>query len=92
MKVLFVRSGNKKFGIAPIVFNQGESLKQNNIDIEYLIIKGKGLFGYLKNVPLIRSKINTNKYDLIHVHYSLYAFNQQLHYSLIEIKFHTQFH
>ena len=71
MKVLFVSSGNNKFGISPIVFNQGESLKQHGVEVDYLTIKGKGLFGYIKNIPKIKSKIKNDKFDLIHGHYSL---------------------
>ncbi|APF20139.1 glycosyl transferase group 1 [Caldithrix abyssi DSM 13497] len=72
IKILFVSSGNNKFGISPIVYNQGESIKKYDIHIDYFTIVGKGIFGYLKNVFLIRNKIN-NKYDIIHAHYSLSA-------------------
>lgn len=74
MKVLFISSGNNIFGISPIVFNQGQSLQENNVNIEFYTIKGKGLLGYLKNVLKIRTKIKMNKYNLIHAHYSLSAF------------------
>ncbi|MHA1251982.1 MAG: glycosyltransferase family 4 protein [Candidatus Helarchaeota archaeon] len=74
MKVLFICSGNNKFGISPIVFNQGESLKHQGIDIDYFTIKGKGTFGYIKNIPKIKAKIKSENYDLIHAHYSLTAF------------------
>lgn len=85
MKILFISSGNNKFGISPIVFNQGESLKQNEIEIEYLTIKGKGLFGYLKNIPQIRSKLNNTNYDLIHGHYSLSALAATLSFPKIPL-------
>ena len=73
MKILFVSSGNNKFGISPIVYNQGESIKKYGLYIDYFTIVGKGVFGYLKNVFLIKKKIK-KKYDLIHAHYSLSAF------------------
>lgn len=85
MKILFISSGNNKFGISPIVFNQGESLKQNKIEVEYLTVKGKGLFGYLKNVPVIRSKIKNDNYDLIHAHYSLSALAATLSFPKIPL-------
>lgn len=70
MKVLFVSSGNSEFGISPIVKNQGESLKKNGIDIEYFTIKGKGINGYLKNIPILKKYLKTHHYDVIHAHYS----------------------
>jgi len=73
MKVLFVSSGNNKNGISPIVFNQGESIKQQGIDIDYFTIKGKGLLGYIQNIPKIRVKLKRGNYDLVHAHYSLAA-------------------
>lgn len=85
MRILFISSGNNKFGISPIVFNQGESLKQNKVEIEYLTVKGKGLFGYLKNVPRIRSKTKTNDYALIHAHYSLSALAATLSFPQIPL-------
>jgi len=70
MKVLFVSSGNSEFGISPIVKNQGESLKQNGIDLYYFTIKGKGINGYLKNIPILKKYLKTHHYDVIHAHYS----------------------
>ncbi len=74
MKVLFVSSGNNKFGISPIVFNQGESLKKQGILIDYFAIKGKGIDGYVRNVPLLKSYLQQKVYDLIHSHYGLCGF------------------
>ncbi|MCF8261091.1 MAG: glycosyltransferase family 4 protein [Melioribacteraceae bacterium] len=73
MKILFVCSGNNKFGISPIVNNQAESLKKNGVDLDIHAIKGKGFTGYLKSVSGIRHKLKSNDYDLIHAHYSLSA-------------------
>jgi glycosyltransferase involved in cell wall biosynthesis len=70
MKVLFVSSGNSKFGISPIVENQGESLKKNGVDIDYFTINGKGLKGYLRSIPLLKKRLQ-NTYDIVHAHYSL---------------------
>lgn len=71
MKVLFVSSGNKKNGINPIVFRQGESIRKEGIDIQYFSIKGKGLLGYVKNIFTLRSFLTKNKFDVIHAHYGL---------------------
>lgn len=73
MKVLFVSSGNSEFGISPIIKNQGESLKQNGIDLYYFTIKGKGIKGYLKNIPILKKYLKNHNYDIIHAHYSLSA-------------------
>ncbi|MCD4819023.1 MAG: glycosyltransferase family 4 protein [Candidatus Cloacimonetes bacterium] len=74
LRVLFVSSGNSKKGISPIVKNQGETLKENGIDISWFTIKGKGIKGYLKNISVLRKIIITNNYDLIHAHYSMSAY------------------
>lgn len=71
VKVLFVSSGNSKAGISPIVRGQGESLTRNGIDLDYFTIVGKGIEGYLKNIPHFRKYLATNNYDLIHAHYGL---------------------
>lgn len=72
MRVLFVRSGNR--GIDPISQAQGESLTKEGIIIEYFDIIGKGIFGYLRNVPNLKSKIRHFKPDIIHAHFSMSAF------------------
>src|SRR6478752_1876604 len=74
MKVLFVSSGNiKKFGISPIVTNQGDSLKKAGVDVIYYGIKGKGKLNYLKNIKNLRNFIKESNADIIHAHYSLSA-------------------
>ncbi|MFP4024585.1 MAG: glycosyltransferase family 4 protein [Thiohalospira sp.] len=77
MKVLFVSSGNK--GNNPgkpgaVVYNQGESLKNAGVEVDYFLIEGKGLFGYLKNIRKIAAYLKNNSFDIIHAHYSLTAF------------------
>jgi len=70
MKVLFVCSGNSKEGITPIVKSQGESLRRNGIDLDYFTIRGKGVIGYLKNISKLKIFLKSNKFDIIHAHYS----------------------
>ncbi len=72
MKVLFISSGNK--GISPIIRAQGESLRKAGIQIEYLPIVGKGIWGYLSNVPAVRKRFSKGGFDLVHAHYSLCGF------------------
>ncbi len=72
MKILFVYSGNSKFfPISPFVKSQAESLERRGIDIDYFPIRGKGLRGYLRNIPKLRKYIRENNPDIIHAHYSL---------------------
>lgn len=71
MKVLFVSSGNSTYGISPIVKSQGESLKKLNVDLEYFAVIGKGFFGYLKQIPLLKKKLKKENFDIIHAHYGL---------------------
>ncbi|MGM0540542.1 MAG: glycosyltransferase family 4 protein [Thermodesulfobacteriota bacterium] len=73
LKALFVSSGNSKNGISPIVKNQGESLREAGVDVEYYPVHGKGLNGYLKNVLPLKRHNQKNTYDIIHAHYSLSA-------------------
>jgi len=74
MKVLFVISGNSdNFPITPFIKSQGEALNNLGINVSYFRIQGKGLFGYFKNVPKLRSFIRSKDFDLIHAHYGLSA-------------------
>lgn len=71
MKVLFVSSGNNKFGVSPVVKTQGESLERAGVALEYFTIQGKGSLGYLHNVRTLREFLARNQYDLIHSHFFL---------------------
>ena len=46
MKVLIVASGNSAI-ISPFVKAQWDSLEEIGLDIDYFLIKGKGITGYL---------------------------------------------
>jgi len=71
MKILFISGSNHKFGIGPIVKAQGESLKNNGVELEYFPIKGKGFKGYIKNVFRLRKYLKSKSFDLIHSHFVL---------------------
>lgn len=73
MKLLYVSSGNSG-KINSIVKAQGDSLKEIGIDTSYFLIDGKGIFGYLKNIPKLRKDLRNSNYDIIHAHYSLSAY------------------
>ena len=72
MKVLSVSSGNKG-DIGILVKNQNNSLVEQGIEIGHYSVIGKGIFGYLKNIPGIRKAYYNGKYDLVHAHYLLSA-------------------
>lgn len=77
MRVLFVSSGNTG-DIGVLVKNQAVSLIKEGIEIDFFLIKGRGVLGYLKNIRGIRHKFLRGNYDLIHAHYSLSAFAASL--------------
>ncbi|MDN5203142.1 glycosyltransferase [Fulvivirgaceae bacterium BMA10] len=70
MKVLFISSKRPSFDIVPFIKSQGESLKQNGVDLEYFIIPSGGLTGYIKAIFRLRKYLNKHQCDLIHAHYS----------------------
>lgn len=78
MKILFVSSGNSKLGISPIIKNQGESLQDKNIEINYFTIIGKGLKNYLIHIFLLKKHTKENNYDIIHAHFGLCGIVAQL--------------
>ena len=71
MNILFISRSNHKFGISPIIKNQGKSLSTNNINIDYFTISGKGFWGYFKSIFHLKKYIKQKKYDIYHAHYSL---------------------
>lgn len=71
MKVLFVCSGNSKaFDITPFIKEQGESLKEEGIEVDYYPVVGKGLLGYVKAGFRLRKLLKDRSYDLIHAHFT----------------------
>lgn len=78
MKVLFVSRENPHMGTSPIIKNQAESLIRAGLDVEFFLIKGKGISGYLKSIYPLRKRIKKKKYDIIHSHYSLSAFTASM--------------
>jgi len=72
-KIIFVASGNHG-AVGPVVKNQGDALVSEGIEIEYYLIRGKGIKGYLRNVEPLHQFMQTHTFDAIHAHYSLSAF------------------
>lgn len=73
MKVLFVASGNHGH-ISPVVKAQGDSLKDAGVEVDYFLIKGKGIAGYLSNIRPLNKYCLSNRFDIVHAHYSFSAF------------------
>ncbi|WP_298528396.1 glycosyltransferase family 4 protein [uncultured Christiangramia sp.] len=98
MKILIVCSGNyeeveRDFSIRrPFIYDQVEALKPYIEKCDIFFIKGKGVFGYLKNVFKLREKLSCNKYDLIHAHYGLSGVITCLAALLKKIPVITTFH
>lgn len=70
MKILIVCSRNSG-KIAPFIQEQGDGLLRLGVAVSYYTIKGKGLWGYLKNRKKLIQKITEFSPDLIHAHYGL---------------------
>jgi glycosyltransferase involved in cell wall biosynthesis len=70
MRVLIVASYNKN-RFAPFIVEQAEALNRHGCEIEYLGLQGKGIKGYLKNLPVLRRSIRAFHPDVIHAHYGL---------------------
>ena len=73
MKILIVCSYKPQFadGVAPFVREQVEALRAQGCECAYYHIKGKGMVGYLREVPKLRKKICEWKPDVVHAHFGL---------------------
>ena len=73
MRVLVVCSHKPKLpeGCVPFIREQVEALRAKGCECEYFYVKGKGVIGYLKAIPELRTKIQDCKPDIIHAHYGL---------------------
>lgn len=70
MKVLIVASGNANY-LSPFVADQMEALKKQGLEIDYFLIKGKGITGYLKNYRDLLGVISKFNPNIVHAHYGL---------------------
>ncbi len=71
-KILIVCSYNSG-KISPFILEQAESLKEKGLIIDFFLIKGKGIIGYLKNYQSMVKKIKLFGPSLIHAHYGYSA-------------------
>lgn len=70
MKILIVASYNKG-RFAPFIVEQAEALKRAGCDVDWFGLQGKGVKGYIKNLPALNRKIKECQPDIIHAHYGL---------------------
>ncbi|MHA1381826.1 MAG: glycosyltransferase family 4 protein [Candidatus Helarchaeota archaeon] len=73
MNILFIVRENKQNNISPIILAQGQSLKNEGCKVDYFLIRGKGLMGYVSNIIPLRKYLKNNKNEIIHAHFSFSA-------------------
>ena len=73
MRVLIVCSYRDyiKDGIAPFIKEQVSALQSLGIECAYYQARGKGVWGYLQELPKLRKKIRQWKPNIIHAHFGL---------------------
>ena len=76
MKILIVCSGNvNEFSLQlhhAYIFEQIESVKNDyNIEYDTYFVKGKGISGYLSNLPELKKKIKVYNPNIVHAHSGL---------------------
>lgn len=70
MRILIVGSFNRN-RFAPFIQEQAEALQAAGCEMAFFGLQGKGLQGYLKNLPAIKRKIKAFQPDVVHAHYGL---------------------
>lgn len=72
MKILILASLNSHAGkMAPFIAEQAEALQAAGCKVVYFGVRGKGVVGYLKQLPRLRRVIREQHIDLVHAHYGL---------------------
>ena len=70
MKILIVAS-DKNGRFAPFIEEQMAALEARGIEVLRYGITGKGILGYLRELPALRRAIRQHRPDIIHAHYGL---------------------
>lgn len=70
MKILIVAS-DKQGRFAPFIEEQMAALQARGIEVLRYGITGKGIIGYLRELPALRHAIHQHRPDIIHAHYGL---------------------
>lgn len=80
-KILFICSGNNKFGVAPFIKSQADGLKDEGLQVEFFTVKGGGLLSYIKAAFRLRKFLKTNSFDILHAHYGYSGWSAVLSFS-----------
>ena len=70
MKILVIAS-DKGEHFAPFIEEQINALQQNGVEVIHYGVTGKGIIGYLRELPALRHVISAERPDIIHAHYGL---------------------
>ena len=70
MRILIVAS-DKQGHFAPFIEEQMAALQTRGIEVLRYGITGKGIIGYLRELPALRRAIKQHRPDIIHAHYGL---------------------
>ena len=70
MKILIIAS-DKGGKFAPFIEEQIAALEARGMEVRRYGITGKGILGYLRELPALRRLIRAERPDLIHAHYGL---------------------
>ena len=69
MKVLFVAKGNLEGNVSPIIINQGESIRQLGIEVNYFPVTGHGIKGYYLSYKSLKKHLAKYKFEVLHAHF-----------------------
>lgn len=70
MRVLVI-ARCKNGSYAPFITEQVEAIRQKGVECQYLAVTGDGIWGYLRQLPLLKKTIHEFCPDIIHAHYGL---------------------
>lgn len=70
MRILIVASYNHGC-YAPFILEQAEAVRNQGLVVAFYGVKGKGLWGYLRNFSLLKKELKAFRPDVIHAHYGL---------------------
>ncbi len=70
MRILIV-ARYKQGRFAPFVAEQAEALQQAGCEVVWFGVQGKGVSGYLRELPRLRKALRSTRPDVVHAHYGL---------------------
>lgn len=70
MKILIIASYNKH-RYAPFIVEQAEALQRIGCEIVWFGVQGKGIAGYIQEIPRLIKRISEFRPDVIHAHFGL---------------------